>query len=563
MNEEALQHFPSIICRSEEERSALAACLVQLLKTVRAAWPEYYAKLQLYLRGAYWDNQFFSIPAMVDRAVSGSVEMDALRGYKMLAAHQLLAPEMTHSLDAAALLDQLFSELPQDAHTLARQLSPERVEQLAALVDLLCTLAPAPALEAFATKLAAEEGDTARAVWFLQHLGGCLAPQLLARADNILSAALTASDGRFLRLLAILVRLCRPTAATQTTAAHAPLVKFISHNWERIVGSLESRTDAVRTIFVVQTLGRLVSQEAEVRRVVSDWFCRLLRHPTLDYKVKVKAFRLLGLLIAAESNDKRQQIEKDNEELKSALQSFGALHLPVHSHELPDDSLEQNLYKNLFRHVLAVFEMAAAKKSGLAGVLLYFLISVAAREPEHVLEMDIQASLARAMAAAVDGEMALLGVPWAIYADTSGLFTPSVRLACLSRFLLPLGTAASPPALTRFFTQHMAALLTGITAEVRGGSSDAVRTATLTQKIGAVQLFGLLYARLDQTALHSPGAPLVGLAANILRQQDLFKGKGDGKVRKSKSVVNFFQDTKNPIFQQYKPRIIAFIIFNG
>ena len=161
---------------------------------------------------------------------------------------------------------------------------------------------------------------------------------------------------------------------------------------------------------------------------------------------------------------------------------------------------------------------------------MYFLISVAAREPEHVLETEIQEVLARAMTTAADRQVALLSVPWTIYADTTGLFTCSVRLACLGRFLLPMATAAAPTVITRFFTQHMAALLAGLTIDVRG--SEATRSTTLTLKIGAIQLFGLLYARLDQAALHVPGAPLVGLAANILREKNLFKGKGDGKVSK-------------------------------
>jgi len=174
---------------------------------------------------------------------------------------------------------------------------------------------------------------------------------------------------------------------------------------------------------------------------------------------------------------------------------------------------------------MAVFEQIGAAS------LLYFLISIAARETEHVLEEEVQAALSRAMANAAAGppdrQQGLLAVPWTIYADTSGTFNCTVRLACLGRFLLPMVMAASVPTITRFFTQHMTALLSCVTKEVRGSAES--RLAALTLKIGAVQLFGMLYSRLDQGQLHAPGAPLVGLAANILREKDLFKGKGDGK----------------------------------
>ena len=512
----------------------MAACYVPLLKTIQAAWPDYYAKLLLYLRRAYWDNNLFSIPALVDRLMSpGQIDIDPVRGYKVLAANQLLAAEMVNSVDAADLLQKVADQLPEEATALAR-LPPERIDQLIALVDLLCTLATESTVGGFVTSLAAEQWSS-RSEWLLRHCGSCFAKQLLKESNSILSAALSADDwSRFLRLLSILVRYLSTAnnnscissnTSSKSTGAVGPLLDCIAQHWARIAGSLDSRSDVLRTIFVVQTLGRVVvDPEAVTQAVIAAWFCRLLRHPTADFKVKVKAFRLLSLVMAANSKKKEEE-----EELRSSLQAFGSLHLPVHSRELPEDSLEQNLYKNLFRQILAVLEQSVAGSAS-AGSLLYFLISVAAREPEHVLETEIQEVLARAMTTAADRQVALLSVPWTIYADPTGLFTCSVRLACLGRFLLPMATAAAPTVITRFFTQHMAALLAGLTIDVRG--SEATRSTTLTLKIGAIQLFGLLYARLDQAALHAPGAPLVGLAANILREKNLFKGKGDGKVSK-------------------------------
>jgi hypothetical protein len=497
------------------DRDALATTCVQLLKSIRSAWPDFYTKLQLYLKQAYWHNDLLSVESAAQRVLSAPVDLDALRGYKALAAHGLLAADM--NLDAVSLMQKILERLPEEG-TVLRRLPPERVEQLTVLIDLLSVLSTSAAVEAFVRSLTMPNVWSAKLDWFLAQCGASFAKQLLAGASSALSPALAADFTRFLRLLSTLVAVVTAADSNVSRSESDSLVDFVTEHWDRIAGSMESRSDILRAVFVVQTLGRLMRPE-KARPAIAGWFCRLLRHPTADFKAKVKTFRLLGLVAAAAGT------ADVDEELRSALLTFGSLHLPVNSRELPEDSLQQNLYKNLFRQIMAVFEQIGAAS------LLYFLISIAARETEHVLEAEVQAALSRAMANAAAGtpdrQQGLLAVPWTIYADTSGTFNCTVRLACLGRFLLPMVTAATVATITRFFTQHMRALLSGVTAEVRGSAES--RLAALTLKIGAVQLFGMLYSRLDQGQLHAPGAPLVGLAANILREKDLFKGKGDGK----------------------------------
>jgi DNA-dependent protein kinase catalytic subunit len=438
------------------------------------------------------------------------VDLSLLRGYKTLAANGLLAKNITDSVDAVALLKETVSMLPINAAVV--RLPQEQADQLVVLVDLLATLVSDADLQAFVLDITMSPKWAARQEWFLRQCGACFVKPLLATANTALTSALDADFSRLLRLLSIMVGL----AARGPSGSTGPLVSFVESHWDRISGSLDSRTDILRTVFVVQTLAGVVRPDQA--RHIGNWFCRLLGHPTADYKAKVKALRLLGFVASGAASG-----AGEDEKLRSALQAFGALHLPVLSRELPEDSLEQNLYKNLFRQIMAVFQQCRAAS------LLYFLISVAAREADHVLESELQVTLARAMSSATStaDQLALLSVPWEIFADISGTFKYSVRLACLSRFLIPMTTTAAPSTITRFFTQHMEALLATITAEVRGTTES--RSTALTGKIGAMQMFEMLYARLDQAHLHTPGAPLVGLAANILRQKDLFKGKGDGK----------------------------------
>lgn len=257
--------------------------------------------------------------------MTGSVGLDPLRGYRMLAASGLLGRELIDSVNAAALLQQLYDRLPDEATALAR-LPPERIDQLVGLVQLLCTLAPPAAVANFATRLTAvAQGIRTRSEWFLRHCGSCFAPQLLANADSILSGALANNDDQshFLRLLTVLVRLHGSTSSTAATKKESsePLERFIAINWESIAGSLDSRTDVLRTVFVVQLLGRMIGQEASVLQpVVLGWFCRLLCHPTADFKVKAKAFRLLGIMVAAAGRqatrgrtDKKDEQEERND----------------------------------------------------------------------------------------------------------------------------------------------------------------------------------------------------------------------------------------------------------
>ena len=104
----------------------------------------------------------------------------------------------------------------------------------------------------------------------------------------------------------------------------------------------------------------------------------------------------------------------------------------------------------------------------------------------------------------------MLQVPWAIFADTSGQFSPAVQLATVSRFLLPALLASSVPVLVTFYTSRLDLVLKNISAAPKG--SEECRSSILTARMCSLHLVSALYSRLEAAMVHGH-SEVTGMAA--------------------------------------------------
>ena len=107
----------------------------------------------------------------------------------------------------------------------------------------------------------------------------------------------------------------------------------------------------------------------------------------------------------------------------------------------------------------------------------------------------------------------MLQVPWAIFADTSGQFSPAVQLATVSRFLLPALLASSVPVLVTFYTSRLDLVLKNISAAPKG--SEECRSSILTARMCSLHLVSALYSRLEDAMVHGH-SEVTGMAAESL-----------------------------------------------
>ena len=516
------------------ENSQFVSCYVDLLRSLKDSWTEYYSKLELYFSEVYQKNELFSPVKLLKGISVGKPNMVAVNAYVNLTKNKVLSS----AVDAEDLLDILFNSLPERMSDL-KKISPEIKKNLEVIVRLIFAQDSEDVSRKLVDLILSEKEQHR---WFLHTFSTTFHKTILLNLETLFRAYVLKADEQIFPLIDMFVRVLAENKEPQSVAT---LISLVLEYWTTLRGNPNSRTDVLRTVHLLRSLSRLSDLKNENSDKFVSWYCNLLRSPTMELKVKFKCLQVLSLILQMQFGD----------QLKEALQCLSSLHFPITSQEIPPNSTEYNLYKSIFRQFLKTLETSRSP------TLLYFIISIACREKRHICEDEIQSSLATLVShSSSEQQLDLINVPFDIFNDETGMFSNQVKLAAVSKFVVPLVQSCLPQTVRRFFSTNLKTLLLSVSSLVNG--NDERRTSILTKKIGTVQLLAVLYSKLDQNMVHSPGSILTSEAASILKKHELYNGKGDGKemtgfllksLEESRRLLEPLDSTENmkSLYRQY------------
>ncbi|XP_061073095.1 DNA-dependent protein kinase catalytic subunit [Conger conger] len=183
-------------------------------------------------------------------------------------------------------------------------------------------------------------------------------------------------------------------------------------------------------------------------------------------------------------------------ELQKALELLVASHFPMQSDEFPRGSLEFNNYADCIKKFLEALEFSQSP------VLLKILAEVLCRDERHILEELFQTAFHKiAKRSNCERQVLLLDT---IYRTFHGE-GPSSNTKCdavVDRILLPLILHCSLDALRKFFTSHVAELMTTLQARFMK-SIEVAFEAQINKKKGCYKLLEVLYSRLPKVDVYS------------------------------------------------------------
>lgn len=483
--------------KSNQDEEQFVSCYIELLRAVRSSWPEYYSKLENYFTKVYQEDELFKPNHLLVGIIDGKPNMHALKTYLYLTKHKMLISP----LNGVQLLNDLLSKLPEKT---LNKISPDILKNLEVFVQTIFV----DESEHIASRLMEIiSSDLEKDVWFIRTFSMLCHKPILLNMQMLVSKGVESGD--ILESVQMFVNII---LSRKQPGLGEELIRHVMQHWNSVKGSINSRTDILRTIFLLRSLSKVAEFKNENAKPAVSWFCNLLKNPSIELKVKYKSFQILGLMLQC----------TDGDDIKDALLSFSSLHFPATSTELVPNSAAYNLYKSVFRQLLRTLESTKSP------TLLYFIISIACREPCHVCEDDIQSTLSNLISrSSSDQQFKLITVPYTIFIDDSGLFSTQVRLSAVSRFAVPSVQTSLPATIRRFFSENMESLLLNVGVEVLG--SEEKRASVLISKLGTFQLFGVLYSRLDKNTLHENGGIIVNQAITVFKKHSLLPPQQNGK----------------------------------
>ena len=488
------------VFKTSMEQKEFTSCYVGLLSTIKSNWNQYYLQLEQYFVRLYLTNQIFSPVNLLERVLDGKPSKVPIHVYETLAKNDFFMS----SVDKNHLLDIILSHLPTTRCDCER-LSPDIIKDLHAYVGLIFSSSCEAVKQKTLTIIMSQEE---KYIWFLENFSFSFYESILANIEELFTLCIKSSKGVH-QMISLLVRLL---VQKNNPPAVSLLLRLVMQHWGIIVGNIESRTDVLQAVHVIRTLSRLPSLKLNDCSKIVTWYCSVLKNKNVILKVKAKCLQVLGTIV---------QI-KSQENLRDCLITFSSLDLPATSAEIPESSGEYQLYRILFQQLLKALEATRSPD------VLYFILSLACREVNHICEEEIQASLSKLMSSSsTDQQLDLIDVPYQIFQDKSGIFTNEVRFAAITRFAAPLLQSSSVQSVRNFFTVHMEQLLFNVSLQITGNEDRKINK--LTTKIGTLNLFSVLYYKLEPALVHAPGSMITSQAASLLKKHDLFPCKGDGK----------------------------------
>ena len=485
--------------KSNQDEDQFVSCYIELLRALRSSWPEYFSKLENYFTKVYQEDELFSPNHLLVGIIDGNPNMHAVKTYLRLTKHKML----TSPWNGVQLLNELLSKLPEKT---LNKISPDILKNLEVFIQIIF-VDESDSEHIAARLMEIISSDLEKDVWFIRTFSMLCHKPILLNMQMLVSKGVQSGD--ILQSVQMLVNII---LNRKQPGLGKELISHVMQHWNSVKGSINSRTDFLRTIFLLRSLSKVAEFKDENTKPAVSWFCNLLKNPSIELKVKYKGFQILGLMLQC----------TDGNDIKDALLSFSSLHFPATSTELVPNSAAYNLYMSVFRQLLRTLESTKSP------TLLYFIISIACREPCHVCEDDIQSTLSNLISrSSSDQQFELITVPYTIFIDDSGLFSAQVRLSAVSRFAVPSVQTSLPATIRRFFSENMESLLLNVGVEVLG--SEEKRASVLISKIGTFQLFGVLYSRLDQSTLHKECGIIVEQAKAVFKKHSLLPPQKDGK----------------------------------
>ena len=444
---------------------------------------------------------------------SGLSNIHILKTYYTLARRGTLIEE----LDCKELLDHLMSKLPDKLVDL-NNLPPVVKEHLGTFVNLIFSKNNDEVAKEVVEIILS---NNPKHNWFVDTFYKACGQPILLNVRTLLMRNIDTSGDRDVHNI---IQTCvKILSEVSDERAASSLLDCVLENWIKLRGSIDSRTDVMRTVYLVRSLAKVCNFKNNKCNIIVSWFCCILKNSNVDLKLKSKCLPILGNIIEIPSD----------ENIREALLAMSS-YFPVVSSELDDDSSEGKLYKSIFRQVLKTLETTKST------TLLHFIISIACREKSHICEQEIQASITKVITGSSQAQqMDLVNVPFNIYLDKEGMYSSPVRLAAVIRFVVPAIQSCSAQNVRTFFQNHLEELIVMTGCKIAGNLES--RCSSLTSKIGAMELFGVLYVKVDKNMIHAPGGLICSPVLNILRKHNLTPDK---PTQPGKELTAFLIDGK-------------------
>ena len=171
-----------------------------------------------------------------------------------------------------------------------------------------------------------------------------------------------------------------------------------------------------------------------------SWLLALLENKENSLELKSKAVFLLPLVTGSE--------DTSNEKLMKALNSIQQKHMPLRSHEFPENSLER---AGLVAITEALFVALLRSRSP---VIYRFLINITIADDNYILESKLQKVQADLMESLTSHEQEVI-MNQTFDAFINGGFAPEIRLSFVSRFLLTIMKNCHVNVMMSFVRQKM------------------------------------------------------------------------------------------------------------
>ena len=286
--------------KSNKDEDQFVSCYVELLKAVRSTWPEYYTKLERYFSQAYQEDDMFNLNHICQGIINGEPNMHAVNAYCQLTKHKLLVSPVP----GVQLLDALFSHL---STLTLNKISPNILKNLEVFVSIIFMEESESISERLMQIISS---DLEINVWFLRTFSMLCRKPILTNMKILVSKGV--QSGNILQAVQLLVNIL---VDRKPPGQGAELLDLVMEYWSGVKGSIDSRTDILKTVFLLRSLSKVAEfRDSNLEKAVS-WFCNVLKNPALDLKVKYKGFTVLGLLLSS----------SDGKEIKDALLAFSSL----------------------------------------------------------------------------------------------------------------------------------------------------------------------------------------------------------------------------------------------
>ena len=426
--------------------------------------------------------------------------------YTVLAKHKVLI----HEFNAVELLGTLMSKLPSE-ETQLKNATPDLKRSLESLICLIVSQISEALFNKIVMIVLSEDF---KCQWFVEQFSQNCEDPLFLNLRTLVAKQLAGSTaergahGIIKVCVKVLFRDSEKRSARDTEQKAAQLLDCVMTEWASLRGRIESRTDVCRTVLLVKEIARVCNFKNDKCAPIVSWFCMVLKHPGVELKLKANCLKILGNVI---------EIPTNNEAIREALLAMSSS-FPVVSSDLDENSLEGKLYISIFRQILRTLEATRS------GIILHFIISIACREKRHICEESIQDCITRVIASCdQDSQVRMTNVPFEIFLNKERLYTHSVRLAAVTRFAVPALQSCSAFNVKNFFREHLKHLIVMLDMK-ETGSAEKI-SSSLTAKIGALDLFGVLYSKLDKADVHSPEGIIARLVPGIMRENNIVVDK--------------------------------------